>query len=371
VALFWKGRVALYALLKALGVREGDEVVIPAFTCVVVPNAVMYAGAVPVYADIDVRTLTVDSAQVARRVTAKTRVVLAQNTFGLPADLERLSDVLKGSGIALLDDACHGLGSEHCGARLSPKVSGAFYSAQWSKPISAGLGGIAVSANPDTAWRLRALEGKARPPRALQVVSLALLRIARDTARHRVGHEQMRSAYHALTRLGMAVPSSDPVELALPTMPDGFQTRMAPSQASVIRQSLSGLPDRIEKRRQIARYYDALLANMGKQQPVEPGYARHGYLRYPLMSSDRSALLSAARHSGVELGDWFVSPLHPVLSGLERWHYVAGSCPVAEQVAARIVNLSTDPHLRASDLRAVGAFLADHRELIDSRAEAS
>jgi dTDP-4-amino-4,6-dideoxygalactose transaminase len=179
----------------------------------------------------------------------------------------------------------------------------------------------------------------------------------------------MRSVYHALTTLGIAVPSSDPAEMAVPTMPDGFLARMAPSQASVIRQSLSALPGRVEKRRQIARYYDELLVAIGKQQPVEPNYARHGYLRYALMSSDRAALLSAAKRSGVELGDWFVSPLHPIRDGLERWRYVPGSCHVAEQAAMRIVNLPTDPDLEASQLHAIGTFLTDYRDLIDSRAE--
>ena len=60
IFLYWKGRVALYAILKAMGVKEGDEVIVPAFTCIVVPNAVIYLGAKPVYVDISVEDYNTD-----------------------------------------------------------------------------------------------------------------------------------------------------------------------------------------------------------------------------------------------------------------------------------------------------------------------
>ena len=88
VFLFWKGRVALFTALKALGVSEGDEVVLQAFTCVVVPNAIIYTGATPIYADVRTDSYNMSLESVKAKVTSKTKVVIIQNTFGLSSEVE-------------------------------------------------------------------------------------------------------------------------------------------------------------------------------------------------------------------------------------------------------------------------------------------
>ena len=98
VTLFWKGRVAFYAILRALGVGPGDEVIVPAFTCVAVPNAILYTGATPIYVDIDEASYTADPAAVAAALSPRTRIVLAQNTFGLSADVDALAAVAQPQG---------------------------------------------------------------------------------------------------------------------------------------------------------------------------------------------------------------------------------------------------------------------------------
>src|SRR3972149_1771131 len=87
VFFFFKGRVALYALLKAIGIHPGDEVILPGFTCVVVPNAIIYLGGKPVYADIDPKTFNIDTAKIEGKITDNTTAIIAQNTFGLSPDV--------------------------------------------------------------------------------------------------------------------------------------------------------------------------------------------------------------------------------------------------------------------------------------------
>ena len=108
VALFAKGRVALYAILRGLGVGPGHEVIVPAFTCVAVPNAILYTGARPVYVDIDPETYTVDPALVQAAITDRTRVILAQNTFGLSADLDRLEAIASEHDLTVVDSVLAG-----------------------------------------------------------------------------------------------------------------------------------------------------------------------------------------------------------------------------------------------------------------------
>src|SRR6266849_141930 len=81
IFLYWKGRVALYALLKAMGVKQNDEIIIPAFTCVAVPNACIYLGATPVYVDICESTYNMNVGLIEEKISSRTKIILAQNTF--------------------------------------------------------------------------------------------------------------------------------------------------------------------------------------------------------------------------------------------------------------------------------------------------
>ncbi|MGI0148096.1 MAG: DegT/DnrJ/EryC1/StrS family aminotransferase, partial [Thermoplasmata archaeon] len=110
---FWKGRVALYAILRTLEIGHEDEVILPAFTCVVVPNAVRFAGATPVYADIVPGGYNLDPAGVERAVTPRTRAIIVQHTFGIPADLDPLLEIARRHGLAVIEDCAHSLGSEY------------------------------------------------------------------------------------------------------------------------------------------------------------------------------------------------------------------------------------------------------------------
>ena len=158
ITLFWKGRVALYAILKAIGIKEGDEIILPAFTCVVAVNPVIYLGARPVYVDIDPMTYNMDISRLKRKITKKTRAVLAQNTFGLAPDLDRIFEVANKHNLMVIEDCAHGFGGYYKGRPNGTIADVSFFSTQWNKPFSTGLGGFAVTKNPEIAERLRVME---------------------------------------------------------------------------------------------------------------------------------------------------------------------------------------------------------------------
>ena len=95
---YWKGRVALYALLKAMGVGEGDEVIVQGYTCVVVANAIIYLGAKPIYADIDINTFNMNIDSLKSKITERTKVIICQNTYGLSSNLEIIEEIAKEMG---------------------------------------------------------------------------------------------------------------------------------------------------------------------------------------------------------------------------------------------------------------------------------
>ena len=110
-AYFWKGRVALYAILKSLGIGEGDAVVVPGYTCVVVPAAVHFVGAEPVYVDIDPATFNLTLPNVLDVVGDRpVKAIVVQHTYGIPADIGPILRWAAEHDVAVIEDCCHALG---------------------------------------------------------------------------------------------------------------------------------------------------------------------------------------------------------------------------------------------------------------------
>jgi perosamine synthetase len=360
VTLFAKGRVALYGILRALGIGPGDEVILPAFTCVAVPNAIIYAGARPIYADIDATTYTIDPASVEGAITSRTRAILAQNTYGLSADLDTLGVAAANHGLVVIDDCTHGLGGEYAGRPNGSVAAASFFSTQWSKPISTGLGGFAVARDHALAGRLRDIENGALEPSLFRSGILRVLAFGADRAGQGRAFRAGRSAYRALSRSGLVPGSSAREELEGIAMPDGFLTRLSGWQARLGSARLRCLSADVQRRRSIAQAYSAWLVGHGRTAAAEPAGSTHAFLRYPLRVNDRPAVIREAERALVDLGDWFVSPIHPVLDRLERWGYEPGLAPVAELACAEIVNLPTGPGLSDREVERVLRFLAEN-----------
>jgi dTDP-4-amino-4,6-dideoxygalactose transaminase len=342
VTLFWKGRVALWAILTALDIGPGDEVILPAFTCVVVPSAILYRGARPVYVDIDGATYTVDPARVRAAIGPRTRAILAQNTFGQSPDLEALRELARAHRLTLIEDCAHGFGGRYRGRPNGVFADVAFFSTQWNKPFSTGLGGIAVTRDPLLGARLRALAGCAPRPSLREQLALALLARARAQLVRPATYWTAVGLYRLLSRHDLVLGSSARAELESPRPPPRFFKGFCDVQARLGLRALRRLPALLAQRRRCAARYDERLAARGVPLPARTAGAEHGWLRYPLVVDERDHLFAEARRHRLALGDWFRSPLHPLTEGLERWGYQVGSNPVAEAVSRRMVTLPTD-----------------------------
>jgi len=360
VALFAKGRVALYAILRALDVGHGDEVILPAFTCVAVPNAILYAGARLIYVDIDPATYTIDPVAVEAAITPRTRVIVAQNTFGLSSDLDVLGALAARHGVRIVDDCTHGLGGQYRGQRNGSIAPASFFSTQWSKTISTGLGGFSIATDETIAVRLRRLEEAAPEPSVADVALLRVLLFGLEHGGNGAVFRRGRSLYRALSHLGVVPSSSSRDELEGATMPDRFLTRLSRSQAKNGVERIGRLEGQVERRRAIAGRYSDWLSAHRRTPAAEPAGIVHAYLRYPLRVTDRATFIAAAKRVGVDLGDWFVSPIHPVLEDLGRWGYRPGTAPIAERICREIVNLPTNPSLLDPEVDRVIKFLSQH-----------
>src|SRR3989344_4136048 len=118
VFLFESGRSCLYSLLLSLGLKSEDQVLLQAYTCVAVPDPILWSGAKPVYIDINTETLNMDPKDLKRKITSHSKVLIIQHTFGNPADLEELLKIARQHKLFIIEDCAHALGSEFQGRKI-------------------------------------------------------------------------------------------------------------------------------------------------------------------------------------------------------------------------------------------------------------
>lgn len=158
------GTAGLHLGLAALGIGEGDEVILPSFTFIAAANAVLYQRARPEFVDIDPRTLNLTSESVARAITPRTRAIIAVHTFGCPVDLDPILDLAARHGVKVIEDACEALGAEYRGRKAGGLGDFGVFGFYPNKPITTGEGGMVVTRDRQLADTIRALRNQGRRP---------------------------------------------------------------------------------------------------------------------------------------------------------------------------------------------------------------
>ena len=365
---FFKGRVALHAILEAAGIGQGAQVLLPGYTCVVVPNAILYRGAEPAYVDIDPATCNLDAdtleAGCGRAWSPeRARALIVQHTYGLPADMDRLGAFARRHGLLLIEDACHALGSRWQGRPVGSLGDAAFFSSQWSKPVTTGLGGWAEIREPELAAAVRGVAERYPRPGAVADLRLQLQYLAyRALYRPRL-FWALQGVYRTLGRAGLVIGSSTGAELDC-RMPGDYRRRMGRQQERTLTRLLAGADATIAARRGNALLVERELRRHGLPTVAVPAGADPVWLRYPVRVGNKAQLLAAARAARIELGDWFLSPVHPNPDAWELAAYRAGSCPQAERASGEVINLPTHAGLDAAEIARIVTFVAGFGERV-------
>jgi len=344
---FRKGRVALYAILRALGVGEGDEVILPGYTCVVVANPVRYLGATPIYVDIEPTTYNIDPEKIEAKISPRTRLIIAQHTYGYPAEMDAILAVANRHGLPVVEDACLAVGSTYKGRRAGTFGLAAYWSFQWSKAFTTGLGGMVTTDDADLAARIEHLcQEELRKTPAKTARLLAIQRMAHRLLIYPQTTALATALFRWLTLKGVVVGSSDAREFAPEMPPDFFMGMGARTGRAGVRQ-MRRIEKNLAHRRQMGRLYDRLLREAGWNLPTIPDYMDPVLVRYPVRVADKAAAIAAAAKRFVELGNWFDSPLHQAEVPLHVYNYREGMCPEAEKAVREVVNLPT--HRRVNE----------------------
>ena len=363
---FWRGRVALYAILKARGIRSGDAVIVPGYTCFAVPSAVCFVGAEPVYADIEPSTynLSLETIQSAlrKKPRANVKAIIIQHTYGIPADTQPIVAWARDRGITTVEDCAHVFGSRYrddSGKWLpvGSLADASFFSSQWTKPISTGLGGWVNTEDPNLRAELQRFRSEdcVHPPKG-EVAMLA----AQVGIRTLVSHPRIdwivKRVYQTLYSRGLLVGTSSRQELRA-QMPSGYAKRMSSFQEQLLRRSLSEDFVVAHRRRLKSVYDEALelaglpLLNLAERfDPV--------LLRYPVRINQKARALAEAKKYGFEIGDWYTHPIdRPEGLDAEVLGYRPGACPEGELASRGVVNLPMGRRVTEKSARRMVGFL--------------
>jgi perosamine synthetase len=349
---FWKGRVGLYALLRALDVGAGDEVILPGYTCVMNVNPIKYVGAKPVYVDIEPDTFNINVNLLKEKIINKTKVIIAQHTYGYPCEMDDIMEIAQSDGIPVIEDCCLALGSKYKGRLVGTFGRAGYFSFQWNKPYTTGLGGTVITSDRQLAERIESLmiNEMCRPSNReilmlrMQLIIYRLFIYPRTTA-------LAQSLFRYLTKKGAVIGSSSTSEFE-PFKADNFFKGISRMQASTGIRQLGRIEENIAHRQKMAQLYDQLLAAKDwKSSKDSRDWVEPILVRYPVRIKEKDKALAQAAKAGIELGSWFESPLHPIETPLASYDYELGMCPEAEKAARETVNLPLHP--RTSEKTAV------------------
>jgi dTDP-4-amino-4,6-dideoxygalactose transaminase len=305
------GTDALILALRACNVYAGDEVLIPTLTFVATGSAVSALGARPVFADVDRVTLNMDMADVRRRITPRTKAIIAVHLHGLAADMDALREIAKEHRLPLIEDNAQAIGATYKGRRTGSLGDIACISFYPTKNLgAAGDGGMIVTDSPELDARVRTLRNHGQSSRYI---------------------------------------STEP----------GWNSRLDEIQAAVLRVKLRHLRDWQKARRENAAKYTKLLSGISAiGTPVVPQGCEHVFHQYTIRSNRRDALQKFLSERKIGSTIYYPVPLHlqPLYAGLG---HKAGDFPNAEHVANEILSLPMYPELTSDKIERVAATIAE------------
>ena len=301
--------------MAALNIGPGDEVIVPAITFVASSNCVVYQGGTPVFTDVDSATLLIDPADAERKITARTKAIVAVDYAGQPCDYNALRAIAQKHRLALVSDACHALGGTYRGQPVGSLADLSTFSLHPVKPITCGEGGVITTNDPELARAMRVFRSHG---------------IATD---FRQREKQGSWAYEMVSL--------------------GYNFRLPDIQCALATSQLRKLPAWVTRRQEIARRYDEAFAGHPRFQPLatctDVSHAYHIYVIRLNDDIDRAATFQAFRKANIGVNVHY-APVH--LHPFYRNHLGTGPglCPVAEKAAEQILTLPIFPRMTDADI---------------------
>ncbi len=346
------GRTALQKGLEALGVSSGDEVLVQGYTCIVVSNAIIWAGGKPVYVDVD-DNYNMNPQDLEKKITKKSKVLIIQHTFGLPAQLDKLLDIAKKHKLKVIEDCAHSLGSQHNGQYTGTFGNIGMFSFGSDKIISCIRGGALVTNDDKLDAKLKSLRKQLPLPSRTKIIqylaTIPFFAIGKPLYKSGVG-KALLAAAKKLNITGRIIYQKEKRGINVA----GFPARMANAFAVLLINQLKQIDKLNKHRRDIAKIYHEMIL---ERHILPKRDDDHNYLRYTLSIKDPVALDSYMKQRGVILGNWYNTIIAPHDCDIIASQYKIGSCPHAEMLAKKSINLPTNRHISKKDAKYIAKLV--------------
>jgi dTDP-4-amino-4,6-dideoxygalactose transaminase len=298
------GTSALHAALLAAGIGAGDEVITVPFTFVATAATIVYAGARPIFVDIDPQTYTMAPEHIERAITPRTKAIMPVHLYGQPADMDPIMEIARRRGLMVIEDAAQAHGAVYKGRRCGSIGDMAGFSFYPGKNLGAyGEGGALTTNDPALARKVRLLRNWGEERR----------------------YEHSIKAYNY---------------------------RMDGIQGAILRVKLRYLEDWTEQRRAHATAYRRLLADTGIGTPAERPDCRHVYHVFAVRLRHRDASRDQLQAAGIHTGVHYPIPVH-LQPAYQDLGYRPGDFPVSETVARKVLSLPIYPELTPRQVETV------------------
>ncbi len=338
IFLFGAARMSVFSLIKSMKLAPSDEVIVAGYTCVVLTNAVKFTGCQVRYVDIERTTLNVNSDSLRRMISPSTKLLIVPHNFGIPYnDIQIIKEQFP--DLIILEDVAHSFGSISNDKLCGTIGDAGFFSLEYSKPLTAGLGGIMIINNkallPTFNKEFDQLEQMSKSMVRKLVATLGTYNLnysQKTTFCYRLGLKFLR-----LFNLQYKT-STKEIEGELP---DNYPVKMSPRLTSFLVPQLKKIDSINAAKIDISKQYSTALQHFSDIESIAG--LDQVLVRYPILFKENISLdtINAIKKEGIStglnFGVWFNDVVHP--SGSFRYCYTKGDCPEGEYVASRIINL--------------------------------
>jgi perosamine synthetase len=313
------GTAALHLIVRALGLKKGDEVLVPSFTFAASVNALLYEGVTPVFIECESETYNLDVKDLERKITPRTKAIMVVDVFGHPADWDAIQAVAKAHNLKIIDDCCEALGAEYKGKKLGGFGDAGAFAFYPNKQMTTGEGGIIVTNDDEVARLCRSMANQGRGDMGAWLV-----------------HERL-----------------------------GFNYRLDEMSSALGTSQLRRLESFLQKREAVAQSYNRRIKNLSwvSAPKVLPNVRMSWFVYVVTLAEgmDRDKVMTAMEANGVPARGYF-SPVHTQPYIKEMMGDLSGTLPVTEAIAQRTLALPFHNNLTDAEVdRVITALEASVR----------
>lgn len=325
------GTDALVIVLKALGIKEGDEVITTPFTFFATAETIAMVGAVPVFVDIDAKTYNIDPTKIEEKITEKTKAIMPVHIFGQPADMDAIKAIADKHGLYVIEDACQAVGASYKGEMIGAIGNAGCFSFFPTKNLGAfGDGGMITTNDDEVAVICRAFREHGGAQNG------AKARFYLDGVEDELaGSASVDGLYNPYKYYNYLI---------------AYNSRLDAIQARVLDIKLDYLDDFNKRRTAIAEFYNKELASCGQiTVPQVAEDVKVVWHQYAFRCKDKDEMGNFLASKEVGSAAFYPVPLH-LQKAFDYLGYKEGDLPVAEQITKETVCLPIFPELKDEEL---------------------